>query len=97
MFMLLMMFFSHVLVFFLAHVHSNNNALISLFQDKLGKWSEEWNCSECKVCSVCEEEGQESKLMFCDCCDRAFHTYCLNPPMRRVPEGSWMCDECDEA
>lgn len=30
--------------------------------------------------------------MFCDRCDRGFHTYCVG--LEDVPSGSWLCTEC---
>lgn len=35
-------------------------------------------------------------LLLCngDDCDLAVHTFCLFPPMRDVPEGSWLCLNC---
>ena len=34
----------------------------------------------------------EDKMMFCDRCDRGFHTYCVG--LGEVPSGSWLCTEC---
>ncbi|XP_073390005.1 methyl-CpG-binding domain-containing protein 9 isoform X3 [Physcomitrium patens] len=45
----------------------------------------------CRVCGV--DEDYES-IMLCDKCDAEYHTYCLNPPLERVPEGTWFCPEC---
>jgi hypothetical protein len=56
-------------------------------QSRLGHWADVWDCPTCKLCSHCDLDKDENKLMFCDRCDRAFHTFCLDPPMRRVPEG----------
>ena len=53
-----------------------------------------WECMECKKCSVCSSAQDDEKMMFCDRCDRGFHTYCVN--MSKVPEGSWLCKTCTE-
>ena len=37
----------------------------------------------------CPEE-----LLLCEGCDAAFHTFCLNPPLNRVPSGQWFCTRC---
>jgi hypothetical protein len=29
----------------------------------------------------------QTKLMFCDRCDRGWHLYCLNPPLAKPPRG----------
>ncbi|KAI9094360.1 chromatin remodelling complex Rsc7/Swp82 subunit-domain-containing protein [Phlyctochytrium arcticum] len=54
----------------------------------------EWRCSECKTCVVCNQAGDDDKLLFCDTCDRGYHTYCLTPPLDAAPEGDWLCDQC---
>jgi len=53
-----------------------------------------WSCNDCKGCEVCNDAGSEDKLLICDACDRAFHTYCLIPPLPRPPNGGWRCNSC---
>ncbi|KAK1921043.1 hypothetical protein DB88DRAFT_444285 [Papiliotrema laurentii] len=53
-----------------------------------------WNCMECKACEVCQIKGDDSRLMFCDGCDRGWHSYCLNPPLAKPPKGQWFCPKC---
>lgn len=36
------------------------------------------------------------QLLFCDDCDRGYHMYCLDPPIKEPPEGSWSCKLCIE-
>ncbi|KAL7327161.1 hypothetical protein PS15p_209393 [Mucor circinelloides] len=38
-------------------------------------------------CEVCNKDKNEDSLLVCD--NRAFHTYCLNPPHSSVPKTSW--------
>lgn len=52
----------------------------------------DWQCMECKRCSGCQRTQDEDKMMFCDRCDRGFHTYCVG--LDDVPSGSWLCTEC---
>jgi hypothetical protein len=52
----------------------------------------DWQCMECKKCSKCSNPHDEEKMMFCDRCDRGFHTYCVG--VRQVPSGSWLCKAC---
>ena len=52
----------------------------------------EWECMECKKCSICSNPHDDDKMMFCDRCDRGFHTYCVN--VDQVPSGSWLCKNC---
>ncbi|CAI7992885.1 PHD finger protein 10, partial [Geodia barretti] len=53
-----------------------------------------WQCLECKTCSVCGDPGGEEEMVFCDHCDRGYHTFCLD--MKGIPEGQWLCMECCE-
>jgi hypothetical protein len=54
-----------------------------------------WQCMDCKLCSSCNQPHDEDKMMFCDRCDRGFHTYCVG--VDQVPSGSWLCKTCTES
>lgn len=54
----------------------------------------DWQCIECKTCSTCNDADNEDRLLFCDDCDRSYHTYCLVPPLVDPPEGNWSCKLC---
>ncbi|KAL0200154.1 hypothetical protein M9458_003341, partial [Cirrhinus mrigala] len=45
--------------------------------------SKGWRCLECTV--------DPGRLLLCDDCDISYHTYCLDPPLQNVPNGSWKC------
>ena len=53
-----------------------------------------WYCNECKVCAVCRDTGDESTLLICDGCDRAWHGGCVNPKIEELPTGKWLCGLC---
>ncbi|TFK25022.1 hypothetical protein FA15DRAFT_668895 [Coprinopsis marcescibilis] len=44
-------------------------------------------------CSSCQSTGA---LVYCDGCPRAFHLWCLDPPMESIDEGDsrWFCPAC---
>jgi histone demethylase JARID1 len=47
----------------------------------------------------CGKGDNEDKLLLCqnDQCgtpDGCYHTYCLNPPLKTVPKGDWLCPRC---
>lgn len=42
-------------------------------------------------CGHCKGGGS---LLCCDTCDNSFHLTCLSPPLLKVPEGDWICDDC---
>uniref|UniRef100_A0A914X6K8 PHD-type domain-containing protein n=1 Tax=Plectus sambesii TaxID=2011161 RepID=A0A914X6K8_9BILA len=49
----------------------------------------DWMCMDCKPCSVCKKLDEEDKMMFCDRCDRGYHTFCVG--LDGLPSGRWVC------
>ena len=43
-------------------------------------------------CQVCGEDDNEDVLMYCDGCQKLWHTYCAG--LEEVPHGHWFCDNC---
>ena len=33
-------------------------------------------------------------LLLCDGCDGAYHTFCVTPSLREIPDGDWFCRQC---
>lgn len=50
-----------------------------------------WEEGVCKVCGI---DKDDDSVLLCDTCDAEYHTYCLNPPLARIPEGNWYCPSC---
>ncbi|CAH9073963.1 unnamed protein product [Cuscuta epithymum] len=46
------------------------------------------------ICKVCGMDKDDDNVLLCDTCDSEYHTYCLNPPLVRIPEGNWYCPFC---
>ncbi|CAH1424256.1 unnamed protein product [Lactuca virosa] len=46
------------------------------------------------ICRVCGKDENDHILLLCDRCDAEYHTYCLDPPLQRVPKASWYCPPC---
>lgn len=42
-------------------------------------------------CSSCRSSGA---LVYCDGCPKAFHLWCLDPPLQGVDEARWFCPTC---
>ena len=36
-----------------------------------------WACIECKTCTICAQAKNEDQILFCDRCDRGYHTFCV--------------------
>ncbi|KJH46930.1 PHD-finger [Dictyocaulus viviparus] len=53
-----------------------------------------WQCIECKSCTICGTSENDDKLLFCDDCDRGYHTYCFTPKMKSLPENEYSCSLC---
>ncbi|XP_069463050.1 PHD finger protein 10 isoform X3 [Ambystoma mexicanum] len=51
-----------------------------------------WQCMECKTCIICGHPHHEEEMMFCDKCDRGYHTFCVG--LGAIPSGRWICDCC---
>ena len=52
----------------------------------------QWQCIECRKCSVCKDPHDDDKMLFCDSCDRGYHTYCVS--LSSLPKGRWVCHLC---
>ena len=47
---------------------------------------------EDQPCATCKRRGHDKKLLVCDGCNLAYHTFCLK--MKEVPEIYWYCPGC---
>ena len=45
-------------------------------------------------CRYCGFDDDDNNQLICDLCESQFHIYCLNPPLRAVPDGDWACPIC---
>ena len=52
-----------------------------------------------ETCKICGQSGRDDEETFivCDGCDQGFHTYCLSPPLQKMPKGKWFCVSCEKA
>ena len=53
-----------------------------------------WRCPACRICEVCNGEENWESMLCCDGCDRGFHTYCLKPALKAIPDDGWKCNDC---
>eukprot|EP00550_Attheya_septentrionalis_P001541 CAMPEP_0198291046 /NCGR_PEP_ID=MMETSP1449-20131203/8703_1 /TAXON_ID=420275 /ORGANISM="Attheya septentrionalis, Strain CCMP2084" /LENGTH=1902 /DNA_ID=CAMNT_0043989637 /DNA_START=351 /DNA_END=6059 /DNA_ORIENTATION=+ len=65
-------------------IHSMDTAAVS-----------RWRCANCKVCEISGDvPDDETKMLYCEMCDRAFTRDLLDPPLKFVPSGLWICGSC---
>lgn len=56
-----------------------------------------WRCPNCKVCEISGDvPADETKMLFCEMCDRAFNIDLIDPPLGSAPPGLWICGQCVE-
>lgn len=53
-----------------------------------------WEDTMCEVCESPDETDEKGKIIFCDECNRCYHTNCIN--MRYLPRSKemWICRSC---
>lgn len=42
-------------------------------------------------CVTCGADSDHANLLICEICNSEYHTYCLDPPLKSVPEGDFYC------
>lgn len=47
-----------------------------------------------EVCEGCGKPDEPGKRLTCEECDQAWHTYCLDPPVKSAPSNGWICPRC---
>jgi len=45
-------------------------------------------------CEVCRLPNRPASMLLCDNCNSGWHINCLNPPLKKVPQGAWICPYC---
>ncbi|KAG2483739.1 hypothetical protein HYH03_017394 [Edaphochlamys debaryana] len=51
--------------------------------------------AEDEDCCRCGKNTQPHRMVECDRCLRGFHFRCLAPPLKKLPEGDWLCPDCE--
>jgi PHD-finger len=49
------------------------------------------------LCEVCGFRDDPAEFMYCDVCNKGWHTYCCTPPYAAVPRGAFICPRCQSA
>lgn len=45
-------------------------------------------------CLVCGIDRDHTNILLCEGCNGEYHTYCLLPPLKSIPQDDWFCDNC---
>lgn len=54
-----------------------------------------WRCPNCKICEISGEvPADETRMLFCEMCDRGFSLDLVDPPLKSAPSGLWICGQC---
>ncbi|AQK60163.1 PHD-finger family protein isoform 2 [Zea mays] len=72
-----------------SEIHQELQDALTAANNKLPKAP--WEDGVCKVCGI---DRDDESVLLCDNCDSEYHTYCLNPPLARIPLGNWYCPSC---
>lgn len=74
------------------HCHGKEEEEDADVQEEQDENAEETtNDHHMEYCRVCKDGGE---LLCCEQCPSAYHIYCLNPPLTRVPDEEWICPRC---
>ena len=47
-----------------------------------------------EICEGCEKVEDPLKLVTCQSCEASYHMYCLEPPLKSMPDYEWHCPKC---
>lgn len=54
-----------------------------------------WRCPNCKICEISGDvPNDETRMLFCEMCDRGFSLDLVDPPLKSAPSGLWICGQC---
>jgi hypothetical protein len=54
----------------------------------------DWLCGDCKVCHICDKQGDEDQMLLCDVCDNGLHLDCAYPKLLEIPAVNARCQDC---
>ena len=46
------------------------------------------------ICENCGMGDNDAQVLLCESCYNGYHTYCLDPPLKDVPDNDWHCPKC---
>lgn len=74
------------------------NVIPSITDDNLGKFRKRTKIEIDPLaiyhCAVCKNDNRDNELLVCNGCSETYHTFCLKPPLKSIPDGDWRCLSC---
>ena len=49
------------------------------------------------ACQICKSPGRQAAMLLCDYCLEGYHMGCLEPAVKEVPKGVWLCPSCTKS
>ena len=75
--------------------NSISDAYLKICKSKdIKDYSKDGGASIIPVCKVCSSYENESSVVTCGHCLDLYHTYCLAPKLKKIPETTWCCEPC---
>ena len=57
-------------------------------------FKEKYNWGPGDYCENCFQGNDDRNILLCESCHNGYHTYCLDPPLKNVPDLDWHCPKC---
>ncbi len=56
----------------------------------------EVDASDSYFCQLCSSFDEADKMLLCNDCDKGFHMFCMDPPLKFLPpsDEEWFCAAC---
>ncbi|CAN6311804.1 unnamed protein product [Urochloa humidicola] len=73
----------------------SSDGKLNIQQDMMTDCGNSEGLIDVNVCDICGDVGREYLLATCTrCLEGAEHTYCMRVKLDKVPDGEWLCEEC---
>ena len=58
-------------------------------------WEKTLDAMKCSICFK-DSEDDQIQMLLCDSCNKGYHLSCLQPKLEKIPDESWICQNCKE-
>ncbi|KAF2725161.1 PLU-1-domain-containing protein [Polychaeton citri CBS 116435] len=77
-----------------SNMHHSRMGMASGVNNKLKPQRDRDDLRAGEQCENCGRADEAPKMLYCATCDCAYHTYCLDPPIKQRPSHEWNCPRC---